>query len=124
MPILNSRDFRHPHLADFSDHDLQEEIRLLEIEIEVAKKYNEGKLETKTSMQFMSGLIFYFLGFFILITSIVFLVSLHFFGIMTGFLIYGSLFILTGLYLLFFKPKWFGNGLNFWYRQFKGESES
>ncbi|MBN8704601.1 MAG: hypothetical protein J0L62_01895 [Bacteroidetes bacterium] len=122
MPILNSRDFKHSHLTEFSDHDLYEQIRLLKIEIEVARKFSEGKQETKTSMQFMSGLIFYFLGFFILITSIVFVISLHFFGILTGFLIYGSLFILTGLYLLFSKPKWFGNGLNYWYRQFKGES--
>lgn len=124
MLVLNSRDSKIQHISDLSDHEIEEKIRLLTIEIEVVKQFSDGKIETQSSMEFMSGLVFYFLGFFILISSIVFVFGLYFFGILYAFLIYGSLFIITGLYLLFFKPAWFGNSLNFWYRQFKGESES
>ncbi|MCA0446370.1 MAG: hypothetical protein LCH54_09090 [Bacteroidetes bacterium] len=124
MTVLNSKESRIQHLTSLTDHEIQAQIRLLNIEIEVEKRLTEGKIESKSSLEFMSGLIFYFLGFFILISSIVFISGLYFFGILTAFLIYGSMFILTGLYLLFFKPSWFGNGLQYWYRQFKGESES
>lgn len=121
MEIRNSRDCRISEPGKLSEKELQDAINLIRIELESTRHFAENKTETRESIQFMSGMIFYFAGFFVLLSGLVFILALHFFGLMAGFFIYGTFFILTGLYLLFFKPAWFSKSISHWFRQYKGD---